>query len=115
MPKKVRRLALRCVLSAKVAEGELIVVDRFNLERPKTKDMVGILAALGVNSSALIATPEPDVNVIKSSRNLRGIKTMPAALLNVVDLLSYKLLIITVAGVHKVEQLWGQKELVEVS
>lgn len=115
MPKKVRRLALRCVLSAKVAEGELIVVDRFNLERPKTKDMVGILAALGVNSSALIATPEPDVNVIKSSRNLRGIKTMPAALLNVVDLLSCKLLIITVAGVHKVEQLWGQKELVEVS
>ena len=109
MPKKMRQLALRCVLSAKVRDEELVVVEQLKLDEPKTKEMVRILAALGVDSSALIATSEPEENVIKSARNLTGIKTMPASLLNVVDILSYKVLLITVAAVRKVEQLWGKR------
>jgi len=66
------------------------------------------LAALGVDSSALIATSEPEDNVVKSARNLTGIKTIPASLLNVVDILSYKMLLMTEAAVRKAEQLWGQ-------
>jgi len=108
MPKKMRRLALRCVLSAKAGDGELKVVEQMTLPEPKTKQMVQILAALGVDSSALVVTSEPEVNVVKSARNLAGIKTIPANLLNVVDILSYKMLLMTEAAVRKAEQLWGQ-------
>jgi large subunit ribosomal protein L4 len=106
MPKKMRHLALRCVLSAKVAEGEIIVVDELALSGPRTKEMARILAALGVASSALVVTAEPDPNVYKSARNLERIKTLPANLLNVVDLSSHKVLMITVAAVRRVEELW---------
>jgi len=108
MPKKMRRLALRCVLSAKASSGELVVVEQFGLTRPKTAEMAQMLKALGVDSSALIVTAEPEVNVIRSACNLPGIKTLPASLLNVVDLLSHKFLVITVAGIQKVEQIWGR-------
>jgi large subunit ribosomal protein L4 len=109
MPKNMRQLALRCALSAKARDGQLMVLEQLELDEPKTKEMVRILAALGVDSSALIVTSEAEDNVIKSARNLRGIKTLPASLLNVVDILSYKVLLMTVAAVSKVEQLWGKK------
>jgi len=108
MPKKMRRLALRCVLSAKVSDGELMILESLRLDEPKTKEMVRILTALKVDSSALIVTSEPEGNVVKSARNLVGIKTLPANLLNVVDILSYKVLLIEVAAVRKAEQLWGE-------
>ena len=109
MPKKMRRLALRCVLSAKAGDGELMVLEQLELDEPKTKEMVQILAALGVDSSVLIATSEPEENVVKSARNLPGIKTIPASLLNVIDILSYKMLLMPEAAVRKVEQLWGKR------
>ncbi len=109
MPKKMRRLALRCVLSAKVGGGELKVVDDLKLDEPRTKEMVRILAALGADLSALIVTGEPEDNVVKAARNLTGVKTIPANLLSVVDLLSCRVLLMTVAAVRKVEQLWGQR------
>ena len=109
IPKKMRRLALRCVLSAKVSDGELKVVEQLKLEKPKTKEMVRILAALEVDTSTLIATSEPEENVIKSARNLPRIKTTPANILNVVDILSYKMLLMTEAAVRKAEQLWGER------
>ena len=108
MPKKMRQLALRCVLSAKAGDEELMVLEQLELPEPKTKEMVQILAALGVDSSALVVTDGPEVNVVKSARNLAGIKTIPANLLNVVDILSYKMLLMTEAAVRKAEQLWGQ-------
>jgi len=113
MPKKMRQLALRCVLSAKVGDGELMVLEQLKLDEPKTKEMTRILAALGVDSSVLIATSEPEENVVKSARNLPGIKTIPASLLNVIDILSYKMLLMTEAAVRKVEQLWGKKQLMK--
>ena len=108
VPKKMRRLALRCVLSAKVRDKELIILEQLKLDEPRTKEIVRILAALGVDSSALIVTSEPEENVIKSARNLPRIQTMPAGLLNVVDILSRKMLLITVAAVRKAEELWGE-------
>ncbi len=109
MPKKMRRLALRCVLSTKAREGELRVLEQLKLDQPRTKEMAQTLVALGVDSSAFIATSEPENNVIKSARNLAGIKTIPASLLNVVDILSYKMLLMTEAAVRKAEQLWGER------
>jgi len=109
MPKKMRRLALRCVLSAKAGGKELMVLDEVRLDEPKTKEMVKILAALGIEDSALVATDEPMENVVKSARNLPGVKTIPANLLNVVDITSHKMLLLTEAAVRQVEQLWGKE------
>ncbi len=108
IPKRMRRLALRSVLSSKVSGNEFIVLESFDLAEPKTKEMASILAALGVESSALIATPEPDQNVIKSARNLPGVSTIPANLLNVEDVMSHKVLVMTVDAVRKAEMLWGK-------
>jgi large subunit ribosomal protein L4 len=110
MPKKMHRLALRSVLSAKAGDKELVVLEKLELDEPKTKEMVKILAALGMSSSsALITTSQPEEKVVKSARNLVGVKTIPARLLNVVDLLSHKMLLMTEAEVRQVEQLWGNK------
>jgi len=109
MPKKMRQLALRCVLSEKARDKELVVVDELKFEEPRTKEMAGILKALGVDSSALIVTSESEENITKSARNLNVVKTIPADLLNVVDLLSKKKLLMTVPAVRKAEAIWGKK------
>jgi len=109
IPRKMRRLALRCVLSSKVREGEIKVIDDLHLEMPKTKEMVDILSALGADSSALIITAQSDPNVVKASHNLAGIKVLPSPLVNVLDLLSYKTLLATIAAVRNIEQIWGRE------
>ena len=108
MPKKMRQLALRCALSAKIGDGEIKILEELKLEEPKTRNMVEILAAMEARSSTLIVTVEPEHNVIKSARNLPEIKTITAGLLNVLDILSYKMLLMTEPAVHKAERLWGQ-------
>ena len=107
IPKKMRRLALRCVLSAKAGDGELKVLEGFNFTEPKTKQMAAALAALGVDSSALIVTLEPETNVIKSASNLPKVKTTPANVLNLLDILSHKTLLMTEGAVRVAEKLWG--------
>ena len=107
MPKKMRQLALRCALSAKARDKELMVLEKLELDQPRTREMEAILAALGIDSSALIVIGEPQENITLSARNLAGVKTLPANILNVVDILSYKKLLMTVAAVRKVEELWG--------
>ena len=109
MPKKMRQLALKCVLSAKVGDGELMVLEQLKFEVPKTKEMARVLATLGVDSSALIVTVEPENSVVKSVHNLVRIKALPANLLNVVDILSHKRLLMTVAAMRLVERLWGKR------
>ncbi len=108
MPKKMHRLALRCVLSAKAGDKELMVLDELRLNEPKTKEIAKILTALGIGATALIAIGEPEQNVVKSARNLPGIKTIPARLLNVVDIISHKMLLITETSLRQVEQMWGK-------
>jgi large subunit ribosomal protein L4 len=106
-PRKMRRLAIRCVLSAKANDGELKILDGFDFAEPKTKKMIDTLAALGIGSSALIVTVAPEENVIKSARNIPDIKTMPAAVLNILDILAHKNLLMTEAAVRVAEKLWG--------
>jgi large subunit ribosomal protein L4 len=107
IPRKMRRQAIRCVLSAKAGDSELKVLDKFDFTEPKTKRLVEALSALGVDSSALIVTREPEENVIKSARNLQKIKTMPAGVLNIRDILSHKTLLMTEDAVRTAERLWG--------
>jgi large subunit ribosomal protein L4 len=110
MPKKMRRLALRCVLSGKAADDELRVVNALSLPQPGTKQMVVILQALGIESSVLVVTQNADANVVKSARNLERVKTLPAAMLNVGDLLSHRILLMTVDAARCAEDVWGRKE-----
>lgn len=109
MPKKMRRLAIKSLLSAKLADGELKVVNKLGLEQPQTKEMLKVLEALQLGSSTLIALAEPSANVVLSARNLEEVKVIPAYLLNVVDLLSHKFLLLTTGAVRQVEELWGGK------
>lgn len=109
MPKKMRQLALRCSLSAKARDEELIILEQLKLESPKTREMAGVLTALGIDSSALIVTSEAEENVVKAARNLAKIKTLPADLLNVVDVLSKRRLLMTVDAVRKAEKIWGER------
>ena len=76
MPKKMRRLALRCMLSSKASEGSLRILEGFPFEAPKTKDMVKVLDVLKIDRKALIVTADPEINVIKSARNIPD-KTYP--------------------------------------
>jgi large subunit ribosomal protein L4 len=115
MPRKMRRLALRCVLSGKASDGELKVVNKLKLDGPKTKAVMDMLIALGIGDSVIIATAEAEADLVKSASNLLGVKTMPAPLLNVADLLSFKALIMTVDAVRKVEELWGEKSAPEAA
>jgi large subunit ribosomal protein L4 len=108
MPKKMRRLALRCILSAKASDGGLKVLERLSFETPKTKEMIKVLDALKLESTALIVTAAAEENVIKSARNIPGVKTLPANILNVKDLLSYAGLVMTEEAVRKAEELWGE-------
>jgi len=108
MPKKMRRLALRSILSSKLTEEQLRVVDSFGLEQPQTKQVEQILKALSIDSSALLVTAQVDMNVVKSARNIEMVKILPADMLNVVDLLSYDMLIMTVDAVRRVEEVWGK-------
>jgi large subunit ribosomal protein L4 len=107
MTKKARRLAIKIVLSSKASEKGLVVLDELKLQEPKTKEVVNILKALGIASSAILALPEVDENVVKSARNLPEVKTMPARLLNVADMLTYDKLLITEAALRQIEELWG--------
>lgn len=109
MPKKMRRLALRCILSSKTKEDNLKIIEEPLFEEPKTKNMIDILSALGIDSTALIVTELSTPNVVKSARNLTNTKVLPSNLINVLDLLSYKTLIITVPAVHNMERIWGSK------
>ena len=108
MPKKMRRLALKCVLSSKVREGNLKAIEELIFERPRTKDMIDILSALDVDSTALIVTEHSNPSIVKSARNLANIKVLPSTLINVLDLLSYKVLIISVPALYNIERIWGQ-------
>jgi len=109
MPRKMRRLALKCVLSAKAGSGELKIVDKLDIDSPKTKTVLDMLIALEIGDSVIIATAEAEANLIKSARNLVGVKTMLAPLLNIAELLSYKYILMPMDAVRKVEELWGEK------
>ncbi|MDO8614224.1 MAG: 50S ribosomal protein L4 [Dehalococcoidia bacterium] len=109
LPKKMRRLAIRSALSGKLADGQLVVLDQFALEAPKTREIVRVLRNVGIQRSALIVTGRPDRTVLASARNLEKTKVLPAAYLNVVDMLNHNCLLMTEEAVRVAEQLWGRR------
>ena len=105
--KKERRLAIKSLLSSKVIEKELTVVDKLELKEIKTKSMVNALSALKVEGKTLIIVPERNTNVLMSARNIEGVKTITANNINVFDLLKYTNLILPVDTVKKLEEVYA--------
>jgi large subunit ribosomal protein L4 len=107
LPKKVRRLAIKSALSAKVQENEIIVLDQLVLSQSKTKEFVAILKNLNVERKALVVTATADEQVILSARNIPGVKVLAADGINVLDVLGHDQLIITKGAVEKVEEVFA--------
>ena len=105
--KKERQLAVKSVLSSKVLENELVVVDSLPLNDIKTKEMVKALSNLKVEGKALIMLPEKNEKVQKSARNIEGVKTTLVETINVYDLLKYKKLVVTEDTVKKLEEVYA--------
>lgn len=105
LPKKVRRLAIKSALSSKVKTNEIIVLDDLNLEAPKTKEMVAILANLSAEGKALLVTADYNETIALSARNIPGVKFIEADDVNVLDVIKYDKLIITKGAVEKVEEV----------
>lgn len=107
MPKKARRVALRSALSAKLAAGDIIVLDSFNLDAPKTKEVVTLLKALQADRKAFLVLGEPNEIVYKSARNIPGVNVNGAKNLNVYEVLNAGKVILTRDAVAKVEEVLG--------
>ena len=105
--KKVKRLALKSVLSAKAAEGKLVVIDSIKMDAIKTADFRKFLTAVGVDGKAVVATPAVDTVIVKSARNIPGVLTTPAAQLNVYDILNAKYLVVDQAALAKIEEVYA--------
>ena len=105
--KKVKRLALKSVLSAKAAAGEIIVVDSINMDSIKTKAFRGFLDAVKCDGKAVVITPEVNENVVKSARNIPGVLTTTAKILSVYDLVNAKYLVIDQAALATIEEVYA--------
>ncbi len=107
LPKKLRRLAMLSMLSSKVKENELIVMDEIKFEEPKTKEMVKMLANINAEKKALIVMAEKDENVIKSAANIPGVRTALVGTMNVYELINHTSLILTQDAVKKIEEVYA--------
>ena len=105
--KKEKRLAIKSMLSSKVLENELVVVENLPLKEIKTKEMARILNNLKVEGKAVILLPEKDEVVQKSARNIEGVKTLQVGTINVYDLLKHKNLVVTEDTVKKLEEVYA--------
>ncbi len=105
--KKEKQLAIKSLLSSKVLENDLVVVDKFDFKEIKTKQMANAMNNLKVEDKALVVIPEKNENVQKSARNLANVRTSSVSTLNVFDLLKYKKLVLTVDAVKKIEEVYA--------
>ena len=107
VPKKVKRLAIKSVLTSKVQENEIIVLDSLSFEAPKTKDMVNVLKNIKAAKKAIIVMDEKDENVIKSAANIPGVKTTLVSTMNTYEVLNATSFIVTKEAVKKIEEVYA--------
>ena len=105
--KKLKRLALKSALSAKVADKELIVVDEFKFKEPKTKEMVKVLENIKADKKALIVMDEKDDNVVRSAHNIPGVRTALVSTMNVYEIVNHYTLVLTKAAAKKIEEVYA--------
>lgn len=105
--KKLKRLAMFSVLSSKVAENEIIVLDQLGFEAPKTKDMIKVLIAVNAAKKALIVTADKNENVMKSAANIPGVQVSMVSQMNVYEILNHTSLILTQDAAKKIEEVYA--------
>ena len=105
--KKVKRLALKSVLSAKAAEGKLVVIDSIKMDAIKTADFRKFLSAVKVDGKAVVVTPEVDNVIVKSARNIPGVLTTVANILSVYDIINAQYLVVDQAALAKIEEVYA--------
>ncbi|MDO5725692.1 MAG: 50S ribosomal protein L4 [Tissierellia bacterium] len=106
-PKKIRRLAMKSVLTSKARDNEIIVLDSLNFEKPKTKDMVKVLESINADKKAYVVTADNCENVIRSCNNIPNTKTEMAQNINVYDLLKYNSLVVTKDALDKISEVFA--------
>ena len=107
VPKKLRRLAMKSILSSKVAENEIIVLDELKFDEPKTKEMVKVLENVNAAKKALIVTAEKDDNVVKSAANIPGVRTALVSTMNVYEIINHTNFIVTKDAINKIEEVYA--------
>ena len=107
VPKKVKRLALKSVLSAKVADNELIVLDELKFDEPKTKEMVKVLDNIKADKKTLIVMDEKDENVVRSASNIQGVRTALVGTMNVYEIINHYSLVLTKAAAERIEEVYA--------
>ncbi|MCL2078095.1 MAG: 50S ribosomal protein L4 [Oscillospiraceae bacterium] len=105
--KKVRRIAMKSALSSKVQDGEMMILDNLKVDEYKTKTMVNLMNALKVDRKALLVLDSVDEKIIKSARNIPGVKTTQVNTLNVYDILNYDKFIVVKDAVSKIEEVYA--------
>ncbi len=105
--KKVKRLALKSVLSAKAAEGKLVVIDSIHMDTIKTADFRKFLTAVNAMGKAVVATAAVDMTIVKSARNIPGVLTTPATQLSVYDIINAEYLVLDQAALAKIEEVYA--------
>jgi len=106
--KKLKRLALQSALSLKVENDSIIVVDSLKMKEAKTKDFTKFLGAIGVEGKALVVTPELEANVVLSARNIPGVKTTFATLLNTYDIMNAGTFVVDKAALPLIEEVYSK-------
>ena len=105
--KKVKRLAMKSVLSAKVADNEMIVLNEIKFDEPKTKEMIKMLANVKADKKALIVMAEKDENIIKSAANIPGVRTALVGTMNVYEIINHTNFIVTEEAIKKIEEVYA--------
>jgi len=105
--KKIKKIAMKSVLTSKVQDNELIVIDNIALDAYRTKTVVEMLKAIGVEKKALIVSAEKDEYLVASAKNIPGVATSMASNINVYELLKYNTLVVTKAAVEKIEEVYA--------
>ncbi len=106
VPKKLRRLAMKSALSAKVADNEIIILDELKFDAPKTKEMIKVLENVKAAKKALIITAEKDENVVRSAANIPGVKTALVGTMNVYEIVNHTSFIVTKEAIEKIQEVY---------
>lgn len=107
LPKTVRRLAMLSALSSKVLEKEIIVIDEFKFEAPKTKEMIKVLENIKAGRKPLIITAEKDENLVRSAANIPGVRTALVTTMNVYEIINHGNFIVTKEAIKKIEEVYS--------
>lgn len=108
MPRKMRRAALRSALTVKASGGDIVILDKLEMDQPKTKEMVAVMSRLTGGDSTLILVADKDPNVELSARNLPDVKTLRANYLNIRDLLGHQKLVLPLSALEVIQGFLGQ-------